>query len=172
MNPRSPLSHLQGTATCLCPEPDQCNPCSHPTSWKPILFLSSLLNLDLPRGLFPSSFLAKTLYAPLLSLIRATCPDHLILLDLIIRIMFGLQYRLLSSSLWTFLHFSVTSSILGTNILLSTLLSNTLSLRPSLNMSDQVSHPYKPAFKIIVPFFLHLYIVWLHTGRQKFCTER
>jgi hypothetical protein len=32
---------------------------------------------------------------------------------------------------------------LGPNILLITLFSNTLSLRSSLNVSDQVSHPYK-----------------------------
>ena len=37
----------------------------------------------------------------------------------------------------------VNSSVLGTNFLLSTLFSNTLSLRSSHNVSDQVSHPYK-----------------------------
>ena len=36
----------------------------------------------------------------------------------------------------------VTPSILGPNILLSTIFSNTLSLRSSLNVRDQVSHPY------------------------------
>jgi hypothetical protein len=43
----------------------------------------------------------------------------------------------------SFLHSSVTPSLLGPNILLSTLFSNTLSLRSSLNVSDQVSHAYK-----------------------------
>jgi hypothetical protein len=37
----------------------------------------------------------------------------------------------------------VTSSLLTLNIPLNTLFSNTLSLRFSLNVSDQVSHPYK-----------------------------
>jgi hypothetical protein len=32
---------------------------------------------------------------------------------------------------------------LGPNILLSTLFSKTLSLHSSLNVSDQLSHPYK-----------------------------
>jgi hypothetical protein len=41
------------------------------------------------------------------------------------------------------LYSSVTSSLLGPNILLSTLFSNTLSLWSSLNVRDQVSHPYK-----------------------------
>jgi hypothetical protein len=45
---------------------------------------------------------------------------------------------------------SRTSSLLGPNILLNTPFSKTLSLRSSLNGSDQVSHPYKTAGKITV----------------------
>ena len=40
------------------------------------------------------------------------------------------------------------------NIVLSTLLSNTHSLRFFLNVSDQVSHPYKTTGKIIVLYIL------------------
>jgi hypothetical protein len=54
-----------------------------------------------------------------------------------------------SSSLCSFLHSPVTSYLLGPNILLNALFSNTLSLRSSLNVSDQVSHPYKSISKII-----------------------
>jgi hypothetical protein len=49
-----------------------------------------------------------------------------------------------------FFPFPFTSSLLGPDILLSTLLSNTLSLRSSLNVRDQVSYPYKTTGKIIV----------------------
>ena len=75
--------------------------------------------------------------------IRATCTAHLILLDFITRTIMGEEYKTLSSSLCSFLHSPVTSSILGPNILLNTKFSNTLSLHSSLNVSDQVSHPYK-----------------------------
>jgi hypothetical protein len=50
------------------------------------------------------------------------------------------EYRPFSYSLCNFLHSSVTSSLLGPNILLSTLFSNTLSLRFSFNVSDSIGY--------------------------------
>jgi hypothetical protein len=49
------------------------------TSWISILILSSHLHLGLTRGLFPSGFPTKTLYAPLLYPTCAMCAAHLIL---------------------------------------------------------------------------------------------
>jgi hypothetical protein len=55
----------------------------------------------------------------------------------------GEQYRSLSSSLRSFLDYLATSSLLGPNILL-----NTLSLRSSHNVGNQVLHPCKQQAKL------------------------
>ena len=87
----------------------------HPASWRSILILSSYLGLGLPSDLFPSGLPNKTLYTPLLSLIRVTCPALLIFLDFITRTVSGEVYRLFSSSSFSFLHSLVTSTFLDPN---------------------------------------------------------
>ena len=149
MEPEGSLPRLQESITCPYLEPDHPVHVPHPTSWKCITILLSDLRLGIPSSLFPSSFLTKTLYPPLLSNIRAICSTLLILLDFFNRITFGVEYRPISSSLYSFLHFHVILSLLGPNILLCTLLTNTPSLRSSLNVSDQFSHPYKTTCKTI-----------------------
>jgi len=61
-------------------------------------------------------------------------------------------------------HFAVfyllTSTVFGPNIFLSTLLSNIISLRSSLNATDQISYPYQTTGKIRVPCILNFIFLY------------
>ena len=109
------------------------------------------------------------------SAIRPKCPAHLILLDFITRTILGEDYRSFSSSLCNLFHSSVTSSLLGPNIHLNAIFSNTISFISSLAVSDQASHPYQTTGKIII-LYIYIYISVFHflysnLEVKRLCTE-
>jgi hypothetical protein len=64
-----------------------------------------------------------------------------------------------------------TSSLLGPNILFSILFWNTFSLCSSINIRDQMSHPYRTTGKIIV-LYVPIFMFLVSRGEDKrFWTE-
>ena len=146
------------------PEPEQASP------YLPITLLEDSFQYHFPFFTkvfqvvsFPHVF-SQTLYALVIS------PTHVIL-DLITWIIFGEEYRWLSSSLCSLPHSSVTMSLSGPNILLRTLFSNTLSLHSSINVSGQSLHPYKTTGKIIVLYILIFKFLDSKLEDKRFCTK-
>ena len=141
MPPEDSLPNPQMTATC--PILSQLDPVHTPA------FQSKKINLNIiltstpgfPHCPLSLRFPTKILYTPLPTPIHATRLTQLIYLDFITRTIKGEEYKSLSSSLSSIPHYAFTSSLVSPNFLLNILFSDTLNLRSSLNVSDQVSHP-------------------------------
>jgi hypothetical protein len=128
----------------------------HPSSPKSKLILFTNLRLDLPSCHFPSSFPTNNIYTFIFSLIRATCPDHLILLYLIILIILGEEYKVCSSSLCIFRHLPVNHT--SFQMFSTPCFQITTVLCSSLSVRDQVSHPHRTTGNIIVSVHYILYL--------------
>jgi hypothetical protein len=152
--PEGSSPHSQQAANGPYPEPGESTPHSL-TNLPKVHFDPILLSTPCSSKWSPSLGLShqNPVHVSPLSM-RATCLAHLILLDLICLTMSGDKYKLWRSPLCNFLHCPVTSSLLDQNIPLSTLFSKTLSQCSSLNVRDQVSHPYKTTGRIMILYIL------------------
>ena len=160
MEPEGLLPHSQNPITCPNPEPDQSSPChtSHFLKIHLNIIFSSApalskwsLSLRFPHQcpVYTPHLLPIVVHARPIPFLSIWSPEwysvsstdnevpHTNLTDLL----HGAESFLRSSSLCSLLHSPVTSSLLGPNILLNTMFSNTLSFLSSRNVSDQVSHP-------------------------------
>jgi hypothetical protein len=90
--------------------------------------------------------------------ISATWPAHLLMLDLITRIIFGEKHISQSSSLCIFLHYSVPSSLLGPNIF--------------SELWQTKFYTHKKKGEIYSSVYLRVYIFGKQTARQKFLNRR
>ena len=138
------IPHSQVPATCPYPEPALSSP--YPNIQLP----ESHLNIIIPPIYWVSQVISYPQVSPPKPCVHLCCPPYKLRAPPISsfsilspRAILGEEYRSLSSSLCSFLHPLVTLTVIGPNTLLNTLFSNTLSLRSSLNVSDQVSHPYR-----------------------------
>jgi hypothetical protein len=80
-------------------------------------------------------------------------------------------YHPVMNTLTTSTSAPVILSLLGPNILLDTMFSDTLNLCSSLDLRDQVSHPYKASSKIVVLCILNLMSVCNRWEDKEFWTE-
>ena len=142
----------------------------HPVPTTPSHFLKSHLNIILPSTSWSPQwslsirFTHKNLVhnSPFLHTCHMPRPSH------------SSRFYHLPNTVWAvcnFLHSPVSPSLLGPNILLSTLFSNTLSLCSSPNVSEQVSHPYKTTGKITVLYIWIFKFLDSKLEDKRFCTE-
>jgi hypothetical protein len=147
MEPKDSLRHSQELSTCPYFEPNQSKSISYlskirlniiqpPTTWQYWWSISLVLS---QQQLIRVHLLLHSCYMP--------HPSHPPWLDIFHNTWRRVQITKLL--LMQCLHPPITSSLFVPNIFLSSLISNTLSLYASLNVRNNVSHPYRKTGNVI-----------------------
>jgi len=135
------------------------------TPWRPILILSSIHVWVFQVFYFPQ-------VSPPKSWMHRSSPPYVLRSPHIsLFSIWSSEQNLVRSTNHSFslrspLHSFVVSSLIGSNISHSTLFSNTLKLYSSLNVRDQISHPYKKQAELHFRISRSIY-VWRANWRHK-----
>jgi hypothetical protein len=171
MEPVGSLPCSQEPSTGPYLEPNQSSP-YHPilSFLRSVLILSTLLRRGLTSGFFPLAFPTRSyIYSSSPHSCYMLCPSHTPSLG-----HSDYTCRRVQVTKLLIMQFSQTSCHpipLGSNIFLSILVSNTLNLYFSLNVRDQVSHPYRTTGKIIVLYILICTFLDSRRANKIFWTE-
>jgi len=163
MEPKDSLPHSQQFPTCPYSEPSRSTP-------YPFHFLKIHFNITLPSTPRSSKWCLSLRYpnqnpvwtSPVLYTSYMPRPCYSSWIDHSNNIWWWVQ--IIKLPIIEF--YPLPSSFLSPQFFLNTLFSNTLSLRFSLNMSDQVFDPYKPTGRIVVPQ------EYMSHRTQRFCEYR
>ena len=149
------LPKLQEPVTCPYREPDQSSSCPLSQLPKIHFILSSYFGLGSSNWSLSLRFPHQNPVCnfPLTHTFHMPRPSQSCLFDHPHFIWWAVQ--IIKLLIMCLLQSSVTSSPLDTNTFLSTTFSNILRLRSSLNVSDQVSHPYKILLLLLLLLLYH-----------------
>ena len=158
------LPYSQVPVTCPYPESDQSWPCP------PSHFLKIHLNINPPIYSWVFQVAAFPQVSPPKTCIHLSSPLHTCYIPCPSNFS-RFDHPNTRGEEWKSLSSSCSFLLLSPNILLNTLFSYTQSLHSSLNVTDQVSHPYKTTDKVIVLYILIFIFLDTKLEDTRFCTE-